>query len=93
VASNSENAKKRLKWWPGWPDWVNFRLFGVCLHWFVFMKITKVPQIAGLPFSTVKVMYKICRKRVGLHFGLLFHKRIWSPWWWQWIFCVLHLTP
>jgi hypothetical protein len=41
-----------------------------------FLKMTEVEQIFGLLFSAVQVKYQ---KRVGLYFGRLFHKRIWSP--------------
>jgi hypothetical protein len=46
------------------------------------LEITEVAHIFGLLFSTVPVTYVSAyfeQKWVGLHFGRLFQKRIWSP--------------
>jgi hypothetical protein len=44
------------------------------------VKNTEIAQIIGLLFSTVKAVHYFHKKWIGLHFGRLFHKRIWSPW-------------
>jgi hypothetical protein len=40
----------------------------------------EIAQILGHPFFTVKVMFRLRRKRFGQHFGRLFNRLIWSPW-------------
>jgi hypothetical protein len=44
-----------------------------------FLKNYKSSPIFVLLFHTVKVMSCFWRKLVGIHFGQLYHKHIWSP--------------
>jgi hypothetical protein len=44
-----------------------------------YVKITEVAQTNGLVLSVVKAMNWSSEKLIGLQFGQLFHKSIWSP--------------
>jgi hypothetical protein len=46
----------------------------------IFPKITKVAQIYGLLLSAEKIHINFNKQWVGLHFGRIFQKLIWSPW-------------
>jgi hypothetical protein len=64
---------------PGWPDWANFRPLGYGYIWAVFENYRR-GQNFGLHFLRKKLcVYYFWKKRVGLDFGQLFHKLIWSP--------------
>jgi hypothetical protein len=65
----------------GWQDWPIFRLLGDCLLRLVFLKITKIAQIVGLLYKWLQLYIIFDKNMVGLHFGRLFYKLIWSPWW------------
>jgi hypothetical protein len=43
------------------------------------LKMTEVVQILGLLFPQYKLRVDFSKKWVGIHFGRLFHKLIWSP--------------
>jgi hypothetical protein len=46
-----------------------------------FLKISEVAQIYGTTFSqSIRSLFILTKKWIGLHFGRLFHKLIWSPW-------------
>jgi hypothetical protein len=55
---------------------------GGCLLRVVFFKITEVAHIYGLCPIVCVYIHIYIQKRVGLNFGRLFHKLIWSPWTW-----------
>jgi hypothetical protein len=62
----------------GWPDWANFRRFGVGLYTLSsFLKITKDPDFW---YFFHRKSLRFCNKDMGgLHFGRFLHKIIWSP--------------
>jgi hypothetical protein len=45
-----------------WPDWASFCLFGDCLLWAFFLKISEIAHIIGQLFSSVKVVFRIGSK-------------------------------
>jgi hypothetical protein len=51
-------------------------LFTLCS----FVKIIEVAQNNSATLFHGKSYVLIFKKWIGLHFGRLFHKRIWSPW-------------
>jgi hypothetical protein len=58
----------------------NFHLH--ILRWSAIMKIKEIAQILSNFFTVRKSYWSILAKKwVGLHFGRLFRKLIWSPWW------------
>jgi hypothetical protein len=46
----------------------------------LFVNYGNSPVYLGYFFPRQKLCFKFGKKRLGLHFGRLFHKRIWSPW-------------
>jgi hypothetical protein len=63
----------------GWPDWAIFRPRGDCLLP-TDIKITKIASNFGLLFPEYRLCIYFDKRRLGLHFGLFFHKLIWSHW-------------
>jgi hypothetical protein len=49
---------------PGWPDWSNFRPFGDCLHWPMFVNSATIIQIWAT-FVNVKSFVSVLTKETG----------------------------
>jgi hypothetical protein len=53
---------------------------GGCLLLAVFQKLQKKGKILDYFLPDIPVTYLFWQQWIGLHFGRLFHKHIWSPW-------------
>jgi hypothetical protein len=67
--------------WSGATSRPYVTFFGDCLRWTYFWKLQKyAEQIFGLYFQRYKLRIHFDKKWVGLHFGRVVPKLIWSPW-------------
>jgi hypothetical protein len=62
------------------PEWANFRPLDDCFLWTVSCKVQKLLAFLGHSFPQLRLYINFGREWIGLHFGRIFHKLIWSPW-------------
>jgi hypothetical protein len=62
----------RCSVWSGWPDWVNFRLLGDCLHYAVFGKLQNKPNEFRLLCQGQSNVFILTKNCLGHILGDLF---------------------
>jgi hypothetical protein len=69
-----------LKLVSGWPDWANFRLIEKSLFGADCFNYISSPYVWATLSQWNNWVFILAKKCFWLHFGQVFHKIIWSPW-------------